>query len=109
MLTKSSTQLLLLLFFTLLSSSIFAQSKVTGKVTGPDQKPLVGASVTVKGTNTGVTTIDDGSFSITVPAATKVLVISNVGYDEQEVNIANQSNVMVVLQPNATSVMLTLN
>ncbi len=103
MLRRSTMLLLLLLGFTCFTSSIFAQNKVTGKVTGTDLTPLAGASVSVKGTNTGVTTLDDGSFSITVSAASKVLVISSIGFDAREVNISNQTNVSVILTPKASS------
>ncbi len=71
----------------LLSSlAVFAQTTVTGKVTDLNSKiPLSGASVVVKGTNIGTTTGLDGSFSITVPAKSKVLVVSYLGYSVQEV------------------------
>jgi TonB-linked SusC/RagA family outer membrane protein len=99
MLTKSTVRLLLLLGFTLFTSYLFAQQKsVSGTITGPDLKPLAGASVRVKGTKTGVTTMNDGSFSITVPAVSKVLVISSVGSVEQEIDITNKSTIAVVLQ-----------
>lgn len=64
---------------------------------------MPGASVSLKGIKKGVTTSNDGSFSITVPATSKVLVISSIGYVEQEIDISNQSTVSVVLQPKASS------
>ena len=39
---------------------------VRGKVTGEGGAPLAGASVQVKGTNTGTSTNNEGNFSITV-------------------------------------------
>jgi TonB-dependent starch-binding outer membrane protein SusC len=104
MLIKSSAKISLLLIFAFLTSNVFAQKQITGSVTtGPDLKPLSGASVTVKGTKNGVTTQADGSFSISVSPTSKILVISNVDFEEQEVNISNQSTISVVLQPKGTN------
>ncbi|TMI94349.1 MAG: hypothetical protein E6H06_09515, partial [Bacteroidetes bacterium] len=67
--------------FLSLSSSIFAQKTVTGKVSdSKDGSPLAGVSVLAKGTGTGTQTKADGTFSLTVPANANALVISSVGY-----------------------------
>ena len=74
----------------------FAQSSnVSGTVSDADG-PLPGATVVVKGTNTGVTTDFDGNFSIQA-AGDDVLVVSYVGFESQEVGVANQTNISVVL------------
>ncbi|MEP7376261.1 MAG: TonB-dependent receptor [Chitinophagaceae bacterium] len=70
---------------------------VRGKVTGEGGAPLVGASVQVKGTNTGTSTNSEGNFSINVPDANSTLVISSVGYDLQEVALAGKTDVNVSL------------
>lgn len=82
---------LFFIFAGLLSLSVSAQEKtITGKVTDNKTKqPLIGASVGVKGTTTGVTTDPDGKFSIKVDVTNPVtLQISYVGYEkiEKEVN-----------------------
>ena len=46
----------------------------------------------LRGTTTGTTSGSDGTFSITVPAAAKVLVISSVNMLTQEVNITSTSS-----------------
>lgn len=71
-----------------------AQTKtVSGKVTdAKDGSPLVGASVTAKGSRTGTTTGADGSYKLTVPSGTKTLVISSVGFGSMEVDVANASS-----------------
>ncbi|GHV49461.1 SusC/RagA family TonB-linked outer membrane protein [Bacteroidia bacterium] len=72
-------------------------TRVTGKVTSADDgEPIIGASVLVKGTTTGVVTDADGSFTLNVPANTKILVISYVGMIAQEVAV--KPNVQVELQ-----------
>jgi len=74
----------------------YAQSSaVSGTVSDADG-PLPGATVVVKGTNTGVTTDFDGNFSIQA-AGDDILVVSYVGFESQEVGVSNQTNISVVL------------
>ena len=98
-----SVGLAILLFFQF--QFVSAQQKtITGKITdSKDGSPLVGASVTVKGTGTGTQTKADGSFSLTVPANANTLVISSVGYVTQEVNIAGQTSADVLMVASGTS------
>lgn len=81
-----------------LSLSLLAQTKrVTGKVLDNNGKPVGGASVVVKGTTVGTTTMDDGSYAINVPANGKTLVISSVNFEKQEVSIGTKTTVNVSL------------
>lgn len=57
---------------------------IKGKVTDQEGNPLAGVSVTVKGTNTGTTTDDEGNYTLTVADEAKILVFSFVGYDSEE-------------------------
>jgi len=77
--------------------SIAQQRTITGKVTAPDGTPLVGASVTVVGQRSGVTTDNNGNFSINVPANAKQLSISYVGSETKRVDITSASSVDVQL------------
>src|SRR5688500_10655374 len=80
----------LLLLFTFCSLSVFAQTRVTGKVTNTTtNQPVAGASVQVEGTSLGVVTGDDGSFSINVPADRNNLVVSFIGFKQVVVPINN--------------------
>lgn len=47
---------MLLFVFALFSGTLWAQTKVTGTVTGSDGMPLPGVSVVIKGTTRGVST-----------------------------------------------------
>ena len=92
-----------LLFLLLASSGVFHQLKaqnattVKGKVLNKNSgEPVAGASVTVKGLNRGASTREDGSFSISVPSANAVLIISSVGYEKQEVKVVNPANEIIV-------------
>ena len=71
---------------------------VSGKVTDEKGNPLSGVSVLEKGTSNGVTTLEDGTFSITVKNNNALLEITSVGYVSQEVAVKNQPGILIVLQ-----------
>ncbi len=89
----------LILFFSLvlMVSFTYAQRTVTGTVKDVGGSPLVGANVTVEGSNTGTSADIDGKFSISVPDGKNTLVVSFVGFTSQDVDITGKSNVDVVL------------
>jgi TonB-dependent starch-binding outer membrane protein SusC len=74
----------------------FSQKTVTG-VIRENNSPATGATVLVKGTTVGTKTDANGSFTITVPAGGKTLVISSVGFETQEIDISGKSIVEVNL------------
>ena len=76
----------LLLLFLLSATCAFAQQVITGTITDETNEPLIGVSVTVKGTTTGVITNFEGQYSITVPTS-GVLSFSFVGMKQQTFNI----------------------
>jgi TonB-linked SusC/RagA family outer membrane protein len=74
----------------LVSLSVYAQNRqITGTITAPDGT-VPGASVTVKGTTTGVMTDGKGAFTLSVPN-NATLVVSMVGYTTQEVAVDNKN------------------
>src|SRR4051812_45985060 len=93
---------MLLLMF--LSLGAFAQKRVTGTVfSAKDNQPVNGATVLVKGTTIGVTTTTDGAFAINVPSGSNTLVVSYVGYADQEVDVTNTATANVTLRERASS------
>ena len=70
--------------------------QVSGSVTGVDGQPIVGATVLVDGTSTGMTTSAEGTFSVAAPA-NGTLVISFVGYETQRIPVAGKTRIDVVL------------
>ncbi len=70
---------------------------VRGTVTDISGEPIIGASIQLQGTTSGVVTDYDGNFSIQAPAD-GTLVISYVGYVTQTIDIQNRSNINVILQ-----------
>jgi len=90
-----SFHLSFILFFLIISSALFAQQKITGRVAAGDTA-LQGATVSVKGTTTSTQTDANGRFTINAsPNAT--LVISSVGYSPQEVPVGSKSSINVKL------------
>lgn len=75
---------------------------VAGKVTNSKGEPLVGVSVTVKGTSTGTSTDGKGNYSIDVPG-NGTLVFSYVGFTTREMPVNGRSLVDVVLEESASA------
>ena len=77
---------------------VFAQKTITGTVTNPTRKePIVGASVTVKGSQAGTLTDDAGRFSLSIPQGNVTLVFSAVGFLTKEVAVGDQTTFAVEL------------
>ncbi|AHM58467.1 TonB-dependent receptor plug [Flammeovirgaceae bacterium 311] len=73
---------------------------VKGRVTAGDtNETLPGATVVVEGTSTGTTTDMDGLFSLTVPDASSVILVSFIGYQTQRIAVNNRSSINITLTP----------
>jgi TonB-linked SusC/RagA family outer membrane protein len=80
------------------SSSTTKVVELRGFVLDGDSKAVVGAAVLVKGTNKGAMTDVDGSFTLVGVSGDATLVVSCVGYTQQEVAVDGRSQVAVVLR-----------
>ncbi len=98
--TRRASRMSLILACLLIGIQAWAQTAITGKVTDPQDEPLIGATVIVKGTQTGVSTDFDGNYSIKA-AQGQTLVVSYVGYKTKEVPVKG-STVNVVLNDDQT-------
>jgi hypothetical protein len=80
------------LLFVLISTAVYAQSQtVTGIVRDHDQQALVGASVSVKGTDQGVLTDENGRFSISVDLSKHdILLFSYLAKKSTELSLAEK-------------------
>jgi TonB-linked SusC/RagA family outer membrane protein len=95
--------LCLLLCCMISSLAVTAQTTHTGKVIGGDDKlPVVGASVRIKGTNTGAVTDVNGTFSLSLSNG-NVLVVSYIGYQSQEVTVRGDQIGTITLAPQAST------
>jgi TonB-dependent starch-binding outer membrane protein SusC len=93
---------LVIVFCTLFSTSLFAQSVVSGTVTDKSGQPLNAVSVSVKGKATGTSTGSDGKFSITA-SSTDVLVFSSVGFTTREVKVGGNSTISLELEESSSA------
>ncbi|UOY07195.1 SusC/RagA family TonB-linked outer membrane protein [Muricauda sp. SCSIO 64092] len=93
--------LVLALFTGLVGFVGLAQKTFTGTVVDESNVPLPGASVVIKGSNTGVATDFDGNFEIELSDGSEILLVSYVGYLTKEFDVANQSNATIQLVPDA--------
>ena len=81
-----------------------AQSKqISGTVTGPDGKPVAGATVMVDGSHVGTTSNGDGSFTITAPGNGS-LVVSFIGYETQKVAIGGKTRITITLKEDTQAI-----
>ncbi|WP_158642953.1 SusC/RagA family TonB-linked outer membrane protein [Mucilaginibacter ginsenosidivorax] len=71
--------------------------KISGKVVDEKNQPLVGVSVSVKGTNSGTVTDINGNFSLTVAKASDILVFKYIGYSTLETPISGASPLTIKL------------
>ncbi len=94
--------IILLLLITAQPSFSQNNFKVTGKVTDDTGKPVDGATVQVKGTTTATATKADGSFEINA-SDNSTLIVSYVGFLEQEIPLRGQKELSLSLSPLANS------
>jgi len=67
---------------------MLAQTRtITGVVKETTGDPIIGVSVSVKGTTTGTVTDINGTYSLSVPPTAQILVFSYIGMRKQEVEI----------------------
>ncbi|HYE56481.1 MAG TPA: SusC/RagA family TonB-linked outer membrane protein, partial [Chitinophagaceae bacterium] len=64
--------------------------------------PIIGASVVPKGSTRGTSTDNQGNFSLSVPSNTTALIVSFVGYGQQEIAIRG-TNVNISMAPAGSS------
>ncbi|HEY0743684.1 MAG TPA: TonB-dependent receptor [Chryseosolibacter sp.] len=79
------------------SSIVNAEVQVNGRVTDEQSNPIPGANILIKGTTLGTSTDADGRFSLNVPDAGAVLVVSFIGYISKEVEVGAQTEVNIML------------
>ena len=77
-----------------------AQSLIKGTVKDVSGDPIIGASVKVQGSKSGVITDFDGNFSVQA-ANNATLVISYIGYTTETVKVAGKNNLSITLKEDA--------
>lgn len=90
---------ILLLFLVGSRFAAFAQQQIRGKVTDDKGVPLEGVSVTIKGTNTGVSTNNDGTFVIKTNSSGKtILTFSSTNYKTTQLSANGSTRLLVKME-----------
>ncbi|RHR80557.1 SusC/RagA family TonB-linked outer membrane protein [Odoribacter sp. AF15-53] len=72
---------------------------VTGSVKDENGEPLPGATIILKGTRIGMTTNEQGNFTLVLPERdTVILLISFIGYETREVTVKGDEKINVKLK-----------
>lgn len=89
----------LIIFFVFCLSTLvsWSQSTISGTISDESNNPLIGVSITIKGTNTGVTSDFDGKYQISVKQG-QVLEFSYLGFVSQAIVISNQTTINISLK-----------
>ena len=80
----------------------FAQKTITGTVTDVSGDPLIGATVSLGGSN-GVITDIDGNFTLNGVNTGATMTVTYIGYQTKTVKVDNQNNYKIVLEANDKS------
>jgi TonB-dependent starch-binding outer membrane protein SusC len=106
---RKKIKALQLLLALLLPGWLIAQTTVSGRVIeSATSKPLVGATISVRGTQNFTQTDADGKFSISVPNVDARLVVTYVGYLSQTIEVKNSSQIsLAVDNTNLSEVVVT--
>ena len=95
--------LLLMILLAAGGTASWAQTRtVTGRVLDDKGQGVPSAGITVKGTTVGTVTDFDGNFKLEAPGDASVLVIQGIGFQSQEVGIA-QGLMTVRLRPQSNT------
>ncbi|RYE29024.1 MAG: SusC/RagA family TonB-linked outer membrane protein, partial [Sphingobacteriaceae bacterium] len=85
-----------------LANNKFVDITITGRIVDEKGQPLIGVSVKVKGRNTGVSTDVNGGFTIEAPED-GTLVLSYIGYANQEVPVGGRKIININLSPSSNT------
>ncbi len=90
--------------FLLVGTTLFAQTKLTGKVVDEFNQALPGADVIVKGTTTGTSTDFDGNFTLETSDKAGAITVSFMGYNTRTLSFSGTTKFgSIQLNPAAES------
>lgn len=78
-------------------------AEITGKVIDDNGEPIRGISVVVKGTSRGVTTNEEGYYTINVNENDQILVFSGIGVKTREVAIGGRTVINISLETSSVA------
>lgn len=98
--------ILLVCFLMFSISRIAAQNTgqdVSGMITDKNGEPVIGASITEKGTTNGTVTSVNGNYSIKVSGRNAVLTFNSLGMIPQELQVSGRNTIDIILQEDILS------
>lgn len=72
-----------------------AKRTIIGKVIDENKEPIVGASISIKGTSTGILSDANGEFKLVI-GETATLLVSYIGYLEQAVDVSKNEESLII-------------
>jgi TonB-linked SusC/RagA family outer membrane protein len=100
-------QALLVIYLTLMASFVLVdhvaaqqRRKIAGTVVDEQQAPIVGATITLKGTSFKAQTDAKGEFILEVTSDKQIITVAYVGMKTQDVNFAGKTTIKVILKDN---------
>jgi TonB-linked SusC/RagA family outer membrane protein len=93
-------RLLLLFVIACTITTAFGQTSrtFTGTIKDNLNRPIVNASILIKGTNIGTVSDAGGNFEIKTSATSATLIISGVGYQDQEITVSETKKLNIILE-----------
>ena len=79
------------------------KTQITGTVVDQNDEPLIGVNVLEKGTTNGTITDFDGKFTLNV-SPNSILVVSYIGYKEQQIAVNNKKSFTIRLEEDSEKV-----
>ncbi len=87
-----------------LNASLQQNRTVSGNITDSEGQPLPGVTVLIKGTTNGTISDFDGKYTIANVPTGSTLVFSFVGMSAQEIVVANQTSIDIVMTEDAIGI-----
>ena len=74
------------------------QKEVNGTIYDETNEPVIGANIVVKGTSNGTISDDAGKFSLRNVPENAIIVITYIGYVEQEISVRGRSSFNIIMK-----------
>ena len=98
------TMVLFLVFF-MVSAAAMAQFTVTGTITDEGNEPLIGVSISVKGTAIGTISDLDGKYSLELPGSSANLEFSYTGYSTSEAEVSSSTGTFDLVMSDGNNIL----
>ncbi len=100
----------ILLFSMIIPLMVLSQKTITGKVfDATNDRPLVAASISGKGSSIGAITGNDGTFSLKITSTIKSIIVSYAGYEIRAIRVDGpESDFSIGLEPTKNEIAVTV-